>query len=66
MAKHPKYDLTNYDGGLPSHPEPEAKGYLLLNGARWELHFKRTKKFVHGGLVRSRRCQLRLIRPTDA
>jgi hypothetical protein len=54
MAKRPKYDMANYNGGIASHPEPEAQGYLLLNGARWELHFKRNKQYVYGGLIRYR------------
>lgn len=54
MGKQPKYDLANYDGGVSAHPEAEAKGYLLLNGGRWELHFKRNKRFVYGGMTRYR------------
>ena len=34
------FRITNYDGGLPSHSVPEAKGRLVLTpSGHWELHF---------------------------
>jgi hypothetical protein len=40
--------FTSYDGGLPSHPQAEKAGELLLGSAArpwsWELHFK--PKFI--------------------
>ncbi len=34
------FRITNYDGGLPAHSTPEAKGRLVLRAnGQWELHF---------------------------
>jgi hypothetical protein len=58
-----RFELTNYSGGLPSHPHPEAEGTLILPGSgptvgRWELHWAKGSdlpiqhKLIHGGLAR--------------
>jgi hypothetical protein len=58
-----RFELANYGGGLPSHPQPEAKGTLILPGSgptigRWELHWATgpdlapQHPIIHGGLAR--------------
>jgi hypothetical protein len=43
-----RFKFTSYDGGIPSHPQAEKAGELLLGSAarpwNWELHFK--PKFI--------------------
>lgn len=46
------YRVTNYDGGLSFHPDPEPKGRLLLSEKKWELRFDGSNRYVHGGLAR--------------
>jgi hypothetical protein len=58
-----RFPFVNYSGGLPSHPQPESKGTLILPGsgptfARWELHWATGSHLatqhplIHGGLAR--------------
>lgn len=59
-----KATFVNYDGGFPSHPQPEATGMLLLPGSgptigRWELHWvaeeadlESRHEMIFGGLAR--------------
>lgn len=50
-AKH-TFRTANYDGRAPWHQAPEASGTLLLEGDRWEMHFRGTKTYMHGPLGR--------------
>ncbi len=53
MGKAPKFRITNYAGGVPSHPQPEAAGMLTFTPAfRWELHFAGTTHHIFGGVAR--------------
>jgi hypothetical protein len=57
MTKQMTFKWSNYDGGLPSHSKPEAKGKLVLvPGGKWELHYSgglgRRDRWVHGGIQR--------------
>lgn len=59
MAKNESFKLTNYDGGLPSHPRPEPSGTLVFphSGAhafKFELHWNGSKEFHHAGIARYR------------
>ena len=52
---HMKFLLTNYDGGFPVHPTKEKRGELVLTiEQKWELHFRGTNQYAHGGLIRVR------------
>jgi len=45
------YAFVNYDGGLPSHSKPEAKGRLVITEDRWELRFLGATEYVHAPLA---------------
>jgi Holliday junction resolvasome RuvABC ATP-dependent DNA helicase subunit len=49
-----KYELNNYDGGLPNHPVVERHGYLIIRSDNhWELQFasRGAPRGVSGGLA---------------
>lgn len=57
MAKPTSWKITDYDGRLKPHPQPEDKGTLILHpNGKWELRFSRGfgrgDKLVRGGVNR--------------
>ena len=57
-----RFELANYDGGLPPRPQPEAAGTLVFPGSgqnvgRWELHWATGQDLAiqhpitHGGIA---------------
>jgi hypothetical protein len=52
MTEGMRYQLAHYDGGLPRHSEPRAKGTLTVtNSGRWESRFKGTRHGVDGDIA---------------
>ncbi len=53
--RNTEFEMANYDGGFPPHPEPEPTGRLVLTTAgKWELHYggkgaMKRKRWIHGG-----------------
>ena len=38
--RNTEFEMANYDGGFPTHPDPEPSGRLVLTTAgKWELHY---------------------------
>jgi hypothetical protein len=55
-VKDAEFELENYTGGVPSHPEPEATGRLVLTDTQWQIHYGgkgviKGKKWFYGGMA---------------
>jgi hypothetical protein len=50
---NPVYTIVNYDGGFPSHANPERAGTLFLRpDGKWEIRFKKSTDYIYGGITR--------------
>lgn len=53
--KNTEFEMANYDGRFPPHPEPEESGRLILTTeGKWELHYggkgkMKKKRWIYGG-----------------
>ena len=47
------FRLTNYDGGLAAHPQPEPSGLLALGRTRWSMALRGVRQGMSAGLLAS-------------